>query len=398
MMRPNRLFTALAMVGAVVMSAMSQTPTDSVQSLYPEKFKVAPVGRMLIDGALYFKNRDGFSDGAAFPDTRLGLQATYGRWTARIVAGYAFGKVMLRDASIRYDINPNQNLKIGYFINSFGLETATAGHMKPTMELLVPDRFFQGLVANIGVQYTYHDPKFFIGAGPIIGNDDVASSAENLGKVSAGVLDRFVWHPIAGNGKVVQVGISSGYQTAHHKAEKDENGETRPSSGFFNFSSTFPTYASRVDMLQADVTNARYLIKLSPELLLAKGRLALEGQYYYMNVVRRNLPSYQAQGCYATLRGIVLGKDYGYNSATAALATPAPKSLELTAGFSYTDAHCAKAGIYGGIARDYSLTASYYINKYFIARLHYAFASVRGSDVQRDRNINILEARIQIGF
>ena len=39
-------------------------------------------------------------------------------------------------------------------------------------------------------------------------------------------------------------------------------------------------------MLGADIEDARGVFKLSPELVLSKGRLALESQYYFMNVSR----------------------------------------------------------------------------------------------------------------
>ena len=141
------------------------------------------------------------------------------------------------------------------------------------------------------------------------------------------------------------------------------------------------------------------MFKLTPELLVAKGRVALEGQYYYMNVNRKNgLASYKASGVYGLLRGVLIGGDYGYSHADAGLATPAPKTLEVVAGYNYTDATCGKAGIYGGRTNDASITLNYYINKYMIARLRYSYTNVEGSDVMRDRHVNTIQARIQFKF
>lgn len=370
---------------------------DSVPA-YQNKFKITPAGRLLLDGALYFPDGDGFADGGAVPDIRLGVKASYGRWDARIIAGYGSNKLSMKDVVIRYNFNPGNYLQIGYFIHSFGLETATGFNMKSTMEQPVSDRFFAGLVNNLGVQYTYTDPKFFVGVSGIVAGNSMSKSTTELGKVSAGFLNRLVWRPRHASGLILQAGISTGWQTAYHTAKETGIGQTETSKGYFDFSSQFPTQVSKVDMLRAEISDARSMFKLSPEWIAAKGRLALEGQYYFMDVARRDRPSYQAHGVYANLRGILIGKDYGYNSATAALATPAPKSLELVGGFNYTDAHCRKADIFGGISSDYSLTLNYYFNKYVIARLHYAYAKVWGSDVQRARHVNILEARIQFSF
>ncbi len=67
-------------------------------------------------------------------------------------------------------------------------------------------------------------------------------------------------------------------------------------------------------------------------------------------------------------------------------------------GYNYTDANCGKAGIFGGVSNDYSVTLNYYINKYMLARLRYSYTDVRNSDVQHDRHVNTIQARLQIIF
>ena len=78
--------------------------------------------------------------------------------------------------------------------------------------------------------------------------------------------------------------------------------------------------------------------------------------------------------------------------------TAAVLSLELVAGYNYTDGSCHEAGIYGGRSNDASVTLNYYINKYMIARLRYCYTNVFDSDVTPDRHVNIIQARIQIKF
>lgn len=135
--------------------------------------------------------------------------------------------------------------------------------------------------------------------------------------------------------------------------------------------------------------------------MFAYNRVALEGQYYYMNIARRNgQENYRAQGVYGLLRGILIGGDYGYSHGDAGLATPAPKSLEMIVGYNYTDASCHKAGIYGGRSNDYSVTFNYYINKYMLARLRYSYTDVRDSEVLgfHKCHVNAIQARLQILF
>lgn len=139
---------------------------------------------------------------------------------------------------------------------------------------------------------------------------------------------------------------------------------------------------------------------VTPELLLSKDRFALESQYYYMNVNRRDgLKNYTAQGVYGMGRVLILGdKEYKYSHADAGLATPGKNTLEAVIGYNYTNANCDKAGILGGISNDYSLTLNYYINKYVICRLRYSYTNVWGSPTGLDTHVNIIQARVMFKF
>lgn len=362
------------------------------------KFKFTPAGRILTDGALYFPDGDGFADGVAIPDVRLGGKATYGNWMAKIDVGYGFGKLSMKDVFIQYSFNDHNLIKAGYFVHQFGLQAATSSSMKPQMEAPTTDTYFAGTARNLGIQYVYDKGDFFAGVSALCGTN-ITTPASDYGKVSVGGTTRLVWRPYHEVGQVVQVGMSGWYQTAMHEKE-EVDGKPVVSPGFFDFSATFPTRVDKVSMLGANVDNARGMVKLSPELLLLKDRFALEGQYYYMNVNRKDgLPSYTAQGVYGIVRGLLIGdSSYGYSHADAGLATPGPKTLEFVVGYNYTNGSCSKANIMGGITNDYSLTLNYYINKYIIARLRYSYTDVRNSAVMHDRHVNIIQARIQFKF
>jgi phosphate-selective porin OprO/OprP len=99
------------------------------------------------------------------------------------------------------------------------------------------------------------------------------------------------------------------------------------------------------------------------------------------------------------LHGLILGdKSYGYTSSTASLKRPNPKSLECVLAYNYVNANDRYAGIFGGIASEYSATFNYYINKYMIARLRYGYTTVHGSAVQKDCSTSIIQARLMFYF
>ncbi len=392
--------------------AVALLGASSVNAQYENKIKIQPTGRILLDGAIYLPDgelyqttdADGntisgprFDDGAALPDIRMGAKVSYGHWQAKIDVGYGYQKLGFKDVYIQYNIDPSNYLRGGYFVHQFGLNAATSSSMKPAMEAPTTDDFFKATGRNVGVEYVHDKDQFFTGVSAIIDGTSMTKPANEQGKVSVGGITRLVWRPLRQEGLVAQVGTSFWYQSALHTLE--ENGE--PSKGFFNYTANFPTRVNKIGMLDAYVSGAKSVFKFSPEVVMAYDRVALEGQYYYMNIARSgNLANYRAQGAYGMLRGLLIGSAYGYSHGDAGLATPAPKSLEMIVGYNYTDASCSKAEIYGGRTNDYSVTLNYYINKYMLARLRYSYTDVRNSSKldYHKCHVNTIQARVQFIF
>ncbi|MCI9042433.1 MAG: ATPase [Muribaculaceae bacterium] len=394
------------------MTAVALLGATEARAQYENKVKVQPTGRILLDGAIYapdgalyeYRNADGelisgpsFADGVALPDIRMGAKVSYGHWQAKIDVGYGYQKLGFKDVYIQYNINPNNYLRGGYFVHQFGLNAATSSSMKPAMESATTDDFFKATGRNVGVEFVHDKDQFFTGVSAIIDGTSMSKPANEQGKVSVGGVTRLVWRPLREEGSIAQVGMSLWYQSALHGLA--ENGSV--TEGYFNYSANFPTRVDKIGMLNAHIGDAKGVFKLSPEVVAAYGRVAIEGQYYYMNIARRNnLESYRAQGAYGLFRSLLIGSAYGYSHGDAGLATPAPKSLELIVGYNYTDASCHKAGIYGGRTNDYSVTLNYYINKYILARLRYSYTDVRDSEVLdfNKCHVNTVQARLQILF
>ena len=388
----------MAMLSAAILLAPAFS-TVSAQDSEEPKFKFTPTGRILADGAVYAPDGDGFADGVAIPDVRIGAKVSYGKWSGKIDIGYGFGKLSMKDVFIQYGFNPENYVKVGYFVHQFGLNAATSSSMKPSMEVSSCDTYFNATGRNLGIQYVHDKDAFFAGVSVMAGTS-ISTPASDYGKVSVGATTRLVWRPYHEEGRVVQVGMSGWYQSAMHKKLTDDEGNPYVSPGFFDFSCQFPTRVSKVNMLGANVSDAKGLVKLSPEILLSKDRFALEGQYYYMNVDRKDgLHSYSAQGAYGLLRALICGdSSYAYSHGDAGLAKPGGKTLECVLGYSYTNGYDSKSQIFGGISNDYSVTLNYYLNKYITCRLRYSYTNVWGRDVMHKRHENIIQARIMFKF
>lgn len=365
-----------------------------------DKLTVSPIGRVHVDGALYFPSKDGFGNGASLPEIRAGVRAMYAKWMARVEIGYSYGKIGMKDVYIQRSLGEKDFLRLGYFIPQFGIRGGGSASYKPGMISQVSETFFRTTTRKIGIGYTRWNPSYFLSATAFVGGRSLTLSSSEQGKVSVGGALRGVWHPIAKEGAVVHIGGSVSYETASHTRLINDAGDEEASAGFRTFSASFPTTVSKVAMLEADVTNAVGDWKLSPEITLAKDRFALESQFYYMKVPRHNgTPSYHAVGTYGMLRCLLSGdRQYRYSESEGALALPSPKSLELVAGYDYTNADAGAAGIDGGISNDWNLTLNYYINKYMIARLRYSYTDVRNSSVCERRGVNIIQARLQFVF
>ncbi len=411
MVFPNKTMTNFKLISTTLSILSILAPSAAKADDNAAKLSVTPIGRIHVDGAIYIPDKDGFTDGAALSEIRAGVKATYGDWMARIEIGYSYSKIGMKDVYIQKSFKPGNSLRIGYFIPQFGIRGGGSASYKPALIQQIPESFFRTTTRKIGVGFTHTDKHCFLSATAFTGGRSLLFTANQQGKLSVGISERAAWHPEIAPGHILQVGFSSSFETASHTRILGSDGDEVGSEGFRTFSANFPTAVSSVPMLSAEIQDAKADWKISPELILSGGRMALEAQYYHLTATRKQkLPAYHANGAFGMLRFLVLGDNkYTYSESEGALALPSPKTLELVGGYSYTDgnSHNRKYeegsledahSIHGGIASDYSITANYYINKYMIARLRYSYTDVRKSPVAPRGSINAIQARIQFVF
>jgi phosphate-selective porin OprO/OprP len=384
-------------LAALALCALPSFAQDSEKEA--PKFSIKPTGRILADADAYFGGNTGaeaagdekFVDGVAIPDVRLGAKASYGNWKAKIDVGFAYGKVGLKDIYLEYDFDQKNLLRGGYFCPQFGLNSETSSSMKPSVEEPRSNEFFFSNPRLLALMYEYNHEQFLSATSLLCEANAMKETANALGKQAWGAETRFVWRPKHFAGDVLQFGISLNYM----RPTADDHTAA-------SYSTTFPSRVSSVALLQANVSDAKGSFKLSPEFLFIKKRFALEAQYYYMNVARKNgLNSYDAHGAYGLARYLILGNEYTYSASEGGIATPAAKSLEVVLGYDYVNASDRSAKVMGGISNDISCSFNYYINSWMIARLRYSYTNVRDREVEnlmQKRHVNTLEARLQIIF
>lgn len=380
----GRLLTMILMLPLAFQSAAQE----------PE-LKLTPSGRILIDGALYASpHKKDFPDGMAIPEVRLGAKARYGKWNAAIDVSYAYSKIGLRNMWIEYGFDPGNSIRIGNFIHQFGLQS-TSSSMKCTMEQPVASALFTpGL--QLGAMYVHHDKTLYAAASAHVESSALKEvmNAPLFNRQGYALLTRIVVRPHTGSDLFWHIGISGGFASPQRNV-KDNIDE----HDAFTNSANFPTKVVQRKAVGVTVDKARNLFKFTPEVVFSYGRAAFEGQYFFQQINRKDrLRAFRAQSGYATVRGMLIGKGYGYSSSTAQIATPAPGSLECVLNYNYADLSDRRTGISGGRCNTLSATLNYYINPYITARLNYFHSHTWDSDTSAPMTLNGFQARLMLLF
>ena len=335
----------------------------------------------------------------AIPEARLGTKMEYGKWSSWIDVGIAYGKIGLRNMWVEYSFNNHNFLRIGNFLQPYGLQGNVTSSLKTTFEQPLASALFTPML-QLGVMYTFYNPSIYSASSFHVESNALLKvmNYPDFNKQGFTVLTRFAWRKKDSgiNGaSVVQAGISLGFSTPQNKI--NENGFD-VHDGFTNVAN-FPSKVTTKTALEITVGDAKNLFKFTPELLFAKGRVALEAQYFFQSIQRhKNLPTYIAQSGYITLRGLLRGGCYSYDSGAAQLVYPKKHGLECVFDYNYSTLSDPKAGIFGGRANSISGTLNYYINKYITARLNYTYTHVWNREGYDPITQNVIQARIMVLF
>lgn len=394
------MMLSVAGVWAIVSAAPSESAapdnTPDKKGVETEKITFSPVGTLLMDGALYASpQKEEFPDGVAIPDVRLGVAANYGKWGAKIEAGFAYGKVLLKDMWFQYRFSDTDNLRVGLQMQQFGYQNSSAACMKVTMIEPISNTIFNE-PHMIGAQWFHSADKYFTvlaahvepkASTMLVGKDEMTQQGY-------GLRTRLVARPWHAEGKMFQIGVSGAFLSPQYT--KGSSGDIHDA---FTFNANFPTKVTLVSAIGTTVDRARNLWKLTPELMACYGRTAIEAQYYFQQINRKDdLRPFRAMGAYATLRGILIARDYTYSMGLAGIDTPRKGSLEGVVSYNYTSLSDSRAGILGGRVNDLALGINYYFNKYIIGKLRYSYTHSWDRTGVRPMDLNAFQVRLQMIF
>lgn len=385
-------------LNAAVIVAMSAMAPFALKA---EKFEAKPIGVLHMDAATYMGNlHSEFTTGVALPEIRIGADAKYGDWKVRILVGFANNKVAAKDVYVQYNLDSHNYFRAGHFVHQYGYQNSTAAYDKPTMVAPGPETAFNA-PQRLGIGYVHAD-SLFMATASVYTPDDMLNNALGSGegkinRQSFGLKSRLAYHPFTDSDKLIgQIGLSGLFETPRSNIDKGgveyEN--------YFGFSLPFPTKVNSVSADNVSLSGCRNRWQISPDLLLAHGRVALESQYYYTRVnMLYGMKHYHAQGFYVNARGILIGDGYGFAPSSAGLATPKPGSLEAILTYDYTDMAETNYGLQSRPVHNMALVLNYYINKYLTARLYGGCTHIPAQEqMSPSKNLGVIQARMQVIF
>lgn len=357
-----------------------------------DKFTVNPTGRILIDGGYLGSPNNQFTSGIAIPDVRVGVKFSYGKYKVKLDIGYVYSKISLKDVFVERQFSSSSLLRIGHFVHQFGLQSSTSSSMKITMEEPASNEaFFNSRL--VGAMYVFEKNQYFITGSVFAENEIIKKASNETGNQGYGLMSRLVYRPFHENSTLFHIGISGALEKPRYNSNEALNHSS------FSIGSNFPTRIAKVKAIEATITEAKQLYKFSPELLVGYGPVALESQYYYVNINRKyGFQNYKASGAYAIVRGLIKGRNYKYSTSDSGISTPDDGSFECVASYSYSDMSDSKADIRGGRMNDVAITFNYYINKFMIWRFRYSYTQVTDRAGVENQTLNAIQTRFQVIF
>ncbi len=349
-------------------------------------------GLLFMDAAGYFDDKTDLGSGSEIRDVRLLVKATlWKKWDAKINVGFDNGVVSLRDVFLKYKIDKNSFVRIGHFLEPFGIEQTESFtlikflYASSTIEAFRPGR-------NLGLSYATWGKEYFWEAG-LFGSD---TNNKTEGDEGYGVTSRFAFAPVQTDAGVFHVGISGIYRTAN-SVGFDEIGNEKPKS--IRYRSRAETHVERRRFIDAKVSSAENQVKLGFEMIAATGPVFIQGEYIDANVSRKSgNEDYHAKGWYAQFGWLLKGGDYKYKIKSARLAKPAPGSVELLARYNETDLNDSDALIFGGKQKDITIGCTWYMNHNIQMKFNFANVDLDENALNGEENFNLIQTRFQLAF
>lgn len=322
--------------------------------------------RALLDATVSGYGKDDVQGYYRLDDLRVGFQASYNGFTAKVDAGLEGGKCAIKDLLLSYRFGQNHTLILGNGYEPFSMDklisTASRSFLQPAASTLACTNS-----RKFGATWHMHRPHCYLTTGIYTHNDvnKLGSGQKNaFVSTSRGVWRTRPW----GRHSLLQLGGAFSFRS------REKNADGVPVG---SFSSDGITTLFDIPMLEATVSHMDTEVKGLAELLCLGARFMVQGEYYWDRMNRTVGHAYRLHGGYLLGGWLLTGRDFEYDERTAVPGRPlSPRALLLTARLDYADANDRRAGIGGGSMTDVSVGLSWYLNKYIGVKLNASYVWV----------------------
>ncbi|MFA8449303.1 MAG: OprO/OprP family phosphate-selective porin [Bacteroidales bacterium] len=392
--------------------------------------------RFSFDGAYYFDDVSDLKSGTKIGEARIRLYGTfYKNFDAKFDLDFKGGKVAFKDIYTRYHLNNNSFLKIGHYTEPFSAQALTStGDIRFIGRPMSVQAFAPG--RHLGISYRYYGNLLWFEGG--LFGDDVYGNTK--GDDGYAITSRLVLRPVLSDGFNLHIGGSATYRTAG--ALGFEGGDDDYNRAI-EYQAKSESTVDGTHFLDTKIKHAKDQFKYNAELLVTFRNFSFMGEYTGAQVSREydyqkafeeqlggqyswvkidnfkkwmgNYRNLNFSGFYAQLGWLITGGDYKYDAVNGLIAKPAPGSLELVGRYNYTNLDDVD-GLYfngkfyddiglgkpnnsvsGGVAKSAGLAVNYYWKPNIRFMLDYNYMNLT-SHKYLDKNISMVQARMQIGF
>lgn len=374
----------------VILGCCVLTPCRS-QSFVTSKdkdFEWRAMGRVLLDGGVFFSDSTDLGNAVTISDLRLGFAVRFlQNWSGRMELGYAASKVSIKDVFIEYTRGGVHSVKVGHYFEPFAIDIRIGTTDYRMLTMSATDKAF-GDRRKLGASYIYDNHRVTASVG-VFSDGDV----DNVKSLNEGysLTGKFVGRPVYDDEKLVHLGVSARFS----EHDKEENRMVTYVAG----APTELLTKENNQFIKAEVSDMINQWRFSTDIIMYYKRWYLQSEFILAHVNRFGVPNYTGQGGYGQLGFLLLGnKQYRYNQGQGWVTNPDGGNMELLFRYNMTSLNDSKAGVFGGREQDVTVGVNYFFNKYIAARLNYTRVMVGDHAPGGKEDFDLVQARVQFSF
>jgi phosphate-selective porin OprO and OprP len=288
-----------------------------------------------------------------------------------------------RNVWLSYDMNDRFSVKAGNFIAPFSMEDVGSSNESMFMERSLTQALAPGF--GVGVAATYRGEHFTVSGGYF---GDAIDAEDNIQASKGRGFDvRGTWSPIERRSQVLHFGVG-------FDRREFQSGDTRLISSKPE-ASLAPTLVTTGTIANPDTTTS-----YNVEAAYSVGPVLFQGQYISTDLRPTVGPSIKLNGYYAQVGWVVTGERHRYSSA-GVFTGPHPEgawgALEVAARYSNLDLSEGPAASRGE-ARDGTAGVTWYLNDNLRFMANYVHSELNAVTPAFDRDVDVVEGRVQIDF